>query len=148
MQAHSSSSAAGAAQGLDLFDTVPDDRLQLGIGKTLDARRVVQLIALKKDDVAKLASVATSSVRFDNAMPQAVRDRLEEIATVMNMVAETFDGDEDKTVAWFKASNPLLGDISPRDMLRFGRYQRLRRFILNALIARRDTAAAQHRSAS
>jgi hypothetical protein len=74
-------------------------------------------------------------------MPLAVRERMEEIASVMNMVAQTFQGDEDKTVAWFKARNPLLGDISPRDMIRLGRYERLRRFIINALIARRGASA-------
>lgn len=138
MQARTSDNSP--VQYMDLFATVPDDRLHLGMGKSLDARRVVQLMALKKEEVSKIAKVSPASVRFDDAMPQAVRDRLEEIANIMNMVADTFDGDEDKTIAWFKASNPLLGDISPRDMIRFGRYERLRRFVINALIARRGAS--------
>jgi hypothetical protein len=35
---------------------------------------------------------------------------------------------------WFKTRNPLLGDISPRDMIRLGRFERLRKFIINAAI--------------
>lgn len=124
----------------DLFATVPPDALHLGLGRSLDAKRLTSLLALKKDDVSKIASVAPTSVRYDDAMPQAVRERFEEIANIMNMVAQSFAGDEDRTIAWFKARNPMLGDISPRDMIRFGRYDRLRRFILNAMIERRGAS--------
>lgn len=136
-----SAPSAGASSGFDLFATVPDDLLQLGLGDALDARRVTTLLLLKKDDVAKIAAVSAASVRYDEAMPQAVHDRLEEIASIMNMVATAFHGDEAKTVAWFKAKNPMLGDVAPRDMIRLGRYERLRRFVVGALISRRDSSA-------
>jgi hypothetical protein len=55
------------------------------------------------------------------------------------LVAQFFGGDAAKTALWFKTKNPLLGDISPRDMIRYGRYEKLRRFIMNALD---DNAAA------
>ena len=42
-------------------------------------------------------------------------------------------GDADKTGTWFKTRNPLLGDISPRDMICLGRFQRLRKFIWLAM---------------
>ena len=58
---------------------------------------------------------------------------MEEIASTINMVAKQFAGDPEKTAAWFRARNPLLGDISPRDMIRLGRYDRLRRFIIQAM---------------
>lgn len=136
-------STTGSESGnFDLFATVPTDFLHLGIGKSLDAKRVAALLALKREDVSKIATVSPASVRYDESMPQSVRDRLEEIASIMNMVANTFAGDEDKTVSWFKARNPLLGDISPRDMIRLGRYERLRRFVINALISRRDAATS------
>jgi len=56
------------------------------------------------------------------------------------MVAEAFDGDTDKTIAWFRARNLMLGDVSPRDMIRLGRYERLRKFIIHAMS---DRATAQ-----
>lgn len=133
--------AAKEAAGLDLFGTVPEDLLHLGVGKSLDAKRVTTLLSLKRDDVSKISTVAPASVRYDESMPLAVRERMEEIASIMNMVAQTFEGNEDKTVAWFKARNPMLGDITPRDMIRLGRYERLRRFVVNALIARRGASA-------
>ena len=62
-----------------------------------------------------------------------VREKLLEIAITLNGVAKFFGGDADKTVTWLKARNPLLGDISPRDMIRLGRFERLRQHILMAL---------------
>ena len=68
------------------------------------------------------------------------RERLEELAQTINMVAGVFAGDVNKTVAWFKARNPLLGDVSPRDMIRLGRYEKLRKFIINAMLESRGAA--------
>ena len=73
------------------------------------------------------------SVRYDAHIPEQVRLRLEEIASTINLVAKQFNGDQEKTATWFKARNPLLGDVSPRDMIRLGRYDRLRAFIIQAM---------------
>ena len=72
-------------------------------------------------------------MRYDDAMPEQVRERLEEIANTINLVARALDGDLDKTLVWFKTRNPLLGDIAPREMIRLGRYERLRKFIIHAM---------------
>lgn len=117
-----------------LFNTVPEDTLQFGRGADFSPKAVSDILNLKKEDVSRLSSVSVKSVRYDDAIPEQVRSRLEEIANTINMVAQQFEGDVDKTVAWFKARNPLLGDISPRDMIRLGRYERLRKFIINAMI--------------
>lgn len=119
---------------LGLFDNVPSrDALNFGIGQSFQADRVRDFLDLKKADIARVADVSLKSVRFDSAIPAAVRERLEEIGSTCNMVAQAFDGDIGKTALWFKAKNPLLGDISPRDMVRLGRFDRLRRFILGAM---------------
>ena len=62
----------------------------------------------------------------------AAQDRIQEWAVALNLVAQFFR-DEQKTVLWFKTPNPLLGDIAPRDMIRIGRFKKLRQFILQAL---------------
>lgn len=125
---------------LSLFDSVPQDYLQFGRGASFDARAVPQALGLKKEDVSRLASVSPKSVRYDDAMPEQVRERLEEIGNTMNFVAQVFDGDVEKAVTWFKTRNPLLGDVAPRDMIRLGRYERLRKFIVNAMMERRTAA--------
>jgi len=122
---------------MSLFETIPADHLEFGRGPSFNPKRVPELLGLKKEDVSRLASVSVKSVRYDDAIPEQVRERLEEIANTINLVADAFDGDRDKTIAWFRARNPLLGDVSPKDMIRLGRYERLRKFIINAMLERR-----------
>ena len=133
--------------GIGLFDTVTNDPLRFGIGSSFEPKRVPEALGLKKQDVSRLASVSVKSVRYDDAMPEQMRERLEEIAQTVNLVAQMFDGDAEKAVAWFKARNPMLGDVSPREMIRLGRYERLRKFIVNALLERnseRPNVASAH----
>jgi len=83
--------------------------------------------------VAKLVQVAPASVRFDQNIPKEVLERLQEIANICGWVAQFSGGDVAKTALWFRTKTPLLGDIGPRGMIRYGRYEKLRRFIMNAL---------------
>ena len=99
-------------------------------GKT-NYEKVAQFLSLNKGDVSKISDVKVSSVRFDERIPEPVRERLDQIHNICQLVAEHF-GDPEKTALWFKIPNPLLGNISPRDMIRFGRYKRLMQFILDA----------------
>jgi len=117
-----------------LFDSIPQDYFQFGEGSAFQPKSVSDVLGLKKEDVSKLASVSQRSVRYDEAIPEQVKERLQEIAITVNMVAKFFDGDTNKTVLWFKTRNPLLGDISPKEMIRLGRYERLRKFIVNAAL--------------
>jgi hypothetical protein len=117
-----------------LFSTVAQkDYLGFWTDQTLNARNVVDFLDLDKRDVAKLAGVAPSSVRFDQKIPKEVLERLQGIANVCGLVAQFFGGDVAKTALWFKTENPLLGKISPRDMIRYGRCEQLRRFVMSAL---------------
>ena len=135
--------SAAMTPSIGLFETVPHDYMQFGLGSSFNAKRVPEVLGLKKEDVSRLASVSVKSVRYDDGIPEQVRERLEEIANTMNMVAQAFDGDVDKTVVWFRARNPMLGDVSPREMIRLGRYERLRKFIINAMTER---AASQRQT--
>jgi hypothetical protein len=119
--------------GVALFDTVPPDLMGFGLGSSFDAKSVQSFLSLKEEDVSRIADVSPKSVRFDDAMPVPIRERLQEIANTINLVARFFGGDADKTGTWFKTRNPLLGDISPRDMICLGRFQRLRKFIWLAM---------------
>lgn len=118
----------------NLFRTVPaTDHLGFWADQILNARSVADFIGLDKQEVAKVAGVSPKSVRWDHKIPQEVIDRLTEIAVVCGLVAQFFGGDSLKTKLWFKTRNPLLGNLSPRDMIRFGRHEKLRRFVMDAL---------------
>ena len=117
-----------------LFATVPkEDYLSLfaSSGKP-DYQKVVELLEFKKKDVAKASNVPEESVRYDQKMPKELQDRLTEWAMALAVVGRYFK-DLQKTVLWFKVPNPLLGNIAPREMIRVGRFNKLFRFILNAL---------------
>jgi|ERR1035437_5047875 hypothetical protein len=131
-----SSSSVIPSRSFDLFDTVSEDFLGFGQGHSFNPKLVQGMLGLKKEDISRLAGVSVKSVRFDEAMPEPMRERFEEIASTINLVARMFNGDAEKTTLWFKARNPLLGDVSPRDMIRLGRYERLRKFIVNAMLKR------------
>lgn len=118
----------------NIFSNIPEkDFLSLLDKGEACASKVVDFVGFKKEDVSRAAGIPSSSVRYDDRMPQILKDRLREWANLFNLVAQFFDGDPIKTVLWFKAANPMLGGISPRDMIRFGRYQKLQKFVLNAL---------------
>jgi hypothetical protein len=97
-----------------------------------DYKRIADLIQLSKADLSKLGNVARSSVRFDQNIPAEVAERLREYANIANLVAEFFQGDAQKVALWFELVNPMLGSISPRVMIRSGRYKRLLNFVLEA----------------
>ncbi len=97
-----------------------------------DYKRIADLTKLSKADLSKISQVAKSSVRFDTHIPEPVAARLREIANIANLVAEFFAGDAQKVGLWFEIANPMLGNASPRDMIRFGRYKRLLNFVIDA----------------
>lgn len=119
-----------------LFDTVPkEDHLGFFKQARPDYNRVVQFNHYKKEDVSRATGVSLSSIRYDEKMPRELEDRLKEWANLFNLVAGFFDGDAKKTELWFSVANPMLGEISPRDMIRIGRYKKLLSFVLNSLEA-------------
>jgi len=120
--------------GPALFETIPkEDYLRLFHSGHTDYEKVVDLLDFRKKDVARATNLALHSVRYDPPkMPKELQERLQEWAIALNLVAQFFR-DEQKTVLWFRTSNPLLGDIAPRDMIKIGRFKKLRQFILQAL---------------
>lgn len=119
-----------------LFETIPKkDYLGLFPQGNTDFQKVVNLLEFKKKDVARASNISIQSIRYDRPkMPKELEDRLIEWAIALNLVAQFFR-DEHKTLLWFKTPNPLLGDMTPRDMIRVGRFKKLHRFIQNALSA-------------
>ena len=125
-----------------LFKNVhQSDPLQFWSNHGLDYKRVTDFLDLSTSELSKIGGVSKQSVRLDNRIPQVLKDRLEQIANICALVAEFFEGDTEKTALWFKTPNPMLGDISPRDMIRYGRYKRLLKFIADAQQANATSAA-------
>lgn len=127
-------SALSSRSNRDVFSNIAKkDYLSLFDKGEARAPKVVDFLGFKKEEVAQATGVSTNSIRYDERMPQILKDRLREFATLLNLVAQFFEGDVEKTTLWFKIPNPILGNISPRDMIRFGRYKKLFKFICDAL---------------
>lgn len=117
-----------------LFNTVSSQDLGkfFSKGGEVEAEKVVKFLKYKKEDVAVASDTPVSSIRYDEKMTADLKQRMVEWATAINAVASYFN-DLDRTILWFQVSNPLLGDISPRDMIRLGRFKKLQKFIQTAL---------------
>lgn len=119
--------------GQALFNTVSDKDYLGYTASVADLKKIGLFLDLGKNDLSKATGQKKDSIRYDTRMPHELQERLEEIGNIINLTASFFEGDLKKTAIWFKTANPLLGDVSPRDMIRYGRYDKLRKFILNAI---------------
>lgn len=117
-----------------LFKSIPsEDRMQLFSNGEPEGKKIADFLNYKKQDVSVATGIPLASIRYDvKKMPAELRERLVEWATALNLVAEYFN-DFQKTVLWFQVSNPLLGNMTPRDMIRLGRFKKLFKFIQTAL---------------
>lgn len=112
-----------------IFNNVPKHNYpQFGTPKN-----VVDFLKFNKSDVSKTCNVSKESVRYDSHIPKEMQQRLDEIAIICGLVAEYFEGDIKKTAMWFQIKNPALGNISPKDMIRFGQFYKLHQFIIAAI---------------
>lgn len=118
-----------------LFSSVPEKDFFhfFNKGGVVDGQKVVDILKYKKADVAVAANVPLKSIRYEpQKMPIELKERLTEWATALNLV-EGFFKNPDKTILWFSIPNPLLGGMSPRDMIRVGRFKKLLNFVQTAL---------------
>jgi hypothetical protein len=128
---------------MNLFNTVaPRDGLQFWHQGNVDLERLRDVTGLNNGDLAQIAKVAKGSVRSDLKAPRELREHLENIANICNLVFEFFQ-DSVKTKLWLQTPNPMLGNISPRDMIRFGRFAKLQRFVAQAIAEGRPVGERQ-----
>lgn len=114
------------------LNTVPThDYLHLLEGNT--PKKVADFLELNRSDISKAMKMDKEHVRLDDQITKDLKRRLYEIANICELMAGYFNGDIQKTALWFKIKNPAIGGISPRDMIRYGRYKKLELFIRNAL---------------
>jgi hypothetical protein len=116
-----------------LYD-IPQDHLSLFKKNKPDYEHIVDFLHLKRGDVARATGLSTTSVRYEeNRIPKELSEILLQWAVLFNKVAEHFKGDTYKTNLWFNIPNPLLGNVSPKDMIRLGRYKKLYSFVMQSI---------------
>lgn len=55
------------------------------------------------------------------------------MSKLYKLVLKHFKNDIEKTDLWFNTKNPLLGNISPNEMIKVNGIDKLEKFILNCL---------------
>lgn len=122
----------------DLYSNIyKHDYFDFRTNQETDYRKVALFLDFDNNTLSKLAGIKKSSVRYDSNIPRELKERLDEILNIVLLVAGYFDGDHEKTTLWFKCKNPMLGEISPRDMIRFGQFDKLQQFVQEAQEAAR-----------
>jgi hypothetical protein len=123
----------GHQEAAQLFNTIPDNDI-CGLYEKggINFRKVIDTINFKNEDVAIATNLPQKSMRFDSKMSNELKKRLTEWAIAINLVA-TYFKDASKTNIWFQVPNPLFGGITPRDMIRLGRFKKLMKYIQSAL---------------
>ena len=117
----------------ELYSNIPEDHLHLFFnGEEPDAKKIVNFLDYKKHDIAAATNIPIKFIRYDSKMPAELKQCLREWALVLNLVNQFFD-DVEKTILWFNMPNTLLGSMSPKDMIRVGRFKKLLKFIQSSL---------------
>gem|GEM_PF-1768200 len=100
---------------------------------TLDQWAVADFLGFREFDMAKVLKVDMSHLRLGDKTPSEVLKRFWMIANVCEGVAQFFEGNIPKAKRWFRTPNPNLGNMAPREMILLGRFEKVSRFINDAL---------------
>jgi hypothetical protein len=90
-----------------------------------------KFLKLSKVELASAFGLSPDQIREDR-IASKTRERLTDLASALEFVAETFDGDEQKTSFWLNTPNPNFGGSTPKKLIIRGRYHKLLKFILAA----------------
>ena len=116
-----------------LFNTVaPQDSLQFWSNHGLDFQKLRDFTGFDAGDIARIAGVPKTSVRFDHRMSVEIKEHMEAIANICNLIFQFFEN-EAETKLWLETPNPMFGYVAPREMVLAGRYKKLLKFVTDAL---------------
>ncbi len=90
-----------------------------------------KFLDISKKELAQAFGLSPDQIRIDR-MGKITRERIKELASALEFVAKTFDGDSQKTQFWLNTPNPNLGGSSPKHLITNGRYHKVQKFILAA----------------
>lgn len=118
----------------NLFSNVPQGDL-FGINKdnNINYHEAAKFLGMSKKAVAKAAGIAAASVRYDARMSTDLKEFFLELISVVSIVSAQFSQDKEKTRLWFSMPNPLLGGVTPINMIMLGKHKKLLKFIQRSI---------------
>lgn len=93
--------------------------------------KLAAILELAKSQLAEALNLTTDQVRQTRLTGKA-KERLEQLATALEYVSETFEGDLKTTCYWLRTPNLNFGGFSPRQLIIKGKYKKVLEFILAA----------------
>jgi hypothetical protein len=90
---------------------------------------VQALLGVSEKELAQVFEM-TSDELAEYKVTAKNKGKIFEIASAIESVSETFNGDSDKIKFWFKTPNPNFGGSSPQQLIVNGRSQYVFKFIL------------------
>ncbi|TVQ77139.1 MAG: hypothetical protein EA369_09520 [Bradymonadales bacterium] len=116
----------------ELVSNVAADRLDLFKDGRPQYAKIKEVVDLTDKDFASATRFPVASLKSGGSkLPRDFIRILLDLGNAINLVAEAFNGDMKKVNLWFQLRNPQLGNISPRDMIRHGRFKKLIQHIYN-----------------
>ncbi len=97
----------------------------------VDVETTRNFLELSRQELASAFGFSADQIRPER-MSEKVKERLSQLATAIELVAEALDSDPQKTRYWLKTPNPNFGGISPRSLILRGRANKLMQFIFSA----------------
>ncbi len=95
---------------------------------------ILQILSEPVDGKQSLEKVETTiRDRFKDIVDNPDTEYFRKTWDAAYLLVSAFFNDKKKTEAWFNTDNPMLGNISPRDMIRVGRGDKLLHFIKTSL---------------
>lgn len=101
-------------------------------GGEVQPKIMMKFLGITRKDVCEMTGTHSATLRFDDRMQDSVRTAFIELANMIEFVANVFEGDRNKARIWFIITNLNLGDLSPVDMIKLGKANKLAQFIYSA----------------
>ena len=90
-----------------------------------------EFLNISKVELGKAFGLSKDQIREDR-MATKTKERVADLAAALEFVAETFEGNKEKTIFWLNTPNPNFGGTTPKNLIIRGRYHKLLKFILAA----------------
>ncbi len=97
----------------------------------VDVEATREFLNISKKELAQAFGLSADQIRTTR-IGRMTKERIKELASALEFVAETFDGNREKTQFWINTPNPNLGGSSPKHLIINGRYRKVQKFILAA----------------
>lgn len=92
--------------------------------------KTCEFLKISRRELAEAFNLTAEQLRPERIAP-TTKERLSQLAGVIEFLSETFEGDLNKTKFWLNTPNMNFGGTSPRHLILSGRFNKVQKFILS-----------------